>query len=191
VGDFLRKMIKKTTSVKLLQNFYNKKDFCIEFAGFAAMQKQILLLLIPFLFSACKKEESPAPTDPDRNGTHFPGPKAQTIISKEWKLTDKTVDYSNGLPGEDFSNVPDCVKDNIIAFAQNKKYTIDESVDVCPNEPQTSKLDWATEDNEQTLVLNNRKWQLQSISQNTMVLKEINDANPNLTVTTVETYTAQ
>jgi hypothetical protein len=154
------------------------------------MQKTILLLLIPFLFTACKKEESPDPSDPARNGTHFPGPKALNIIAKQWKLTDKTVDYSNGLPGEDFSNVPDCVKDNVIAFAQNKKYTIDEANDICPNQPQTSTLDWTTEDDEQTVVLNNKKWQLQTISATTMVLKEIN-AGPNLTVTTVATYTAQ
>lgn len=154
------------------------------------MQKIFLLLLIPFLFAACKKEESPNPNDPNRSGTHFPGPKALNVIAKQWKLTDKTVDYSNGLPGEDFSNVPDCVKDNIVVFDKNKKYTIDEAVDVCPNEPQTTILDWTTEDDEQTIVLNNKKWQLQSITSTTMVLKEIN-AGPNLTVTTVETYTAQ
>lgn len=156
----------------------------------STMQKTILLLLVPFLFTACKKDESPDPNDPARNGTHFPGPKALTIIAEQWKLTDKTVDYSNGLPGEDFSNVPDCVKDNIIAFTQNKKYTIDEATDVCPNEPQTTTLDWATEDNEQTLVLNNKNWQLESITNTTMVIKNIN-AGPNLTVTTLETYTAQ
>lgn len=154
------------------------------------MQKLALLLIVPFLFSACKKEESPNPNDPARNGTHFPGPKASVIISKQWKLTNKVVEYSNGLPTEDFSNVPACTKDNIITFAQSKKYTIDEAVDVCPGNQQTTTLDWVTADDEQTVVMNNKNWSLISLSNTTMVLKYINSSQQ-LTVTVTETYTAQ
>lgn len=164
----------------------------MNFDMIAAMQKTILLLIaFTLIIASCKKAESPDPTNVPRDGEHFPGPKATTIIAKKWKLTNKTVDYSNGLPGEDFTNVPDCVKDNLISFAQNKKYTIDEAMDVCPNEPQTTTLDWSTANEEQTVILNNRSWQLESLTATTMVLKEVNDANPNLIVTTVETYTAQ
>lgn len=154
------------------------------------MYKLVLLLLVPFLFSACKKSESPDPNDPARNGEHFPGPKASVLISKQWKLTDKKVVYDNGLPTEDFSNVPDCTKDNLISFAQNKKYTIDEAIDVCPGNNQTTTLDWTTTNEEQTVVMNNKNWSLISVSNTTMVLQYINSSQ-SLTVTTTETYTAQ
>lgn len=154
------------------------------------MKKLVLLLVVPFLFSACKKEESPNPNDPARNGVQFPGPKAAILISKQWKLTDKVVVYSNGLPTEDFSNVPDCTKDNLISFAQNKKYTIDEAVDVCPGNNQTTTLDWSTANDEQTVIMNNKSWSLMSVSSSTMVLQYSNSSQ-SLTVTTTETYTAQ
>lgn len=154
------------------------------------MHKLVLLLLIPFLFSACKKEESPNPYDPARHGEHFPGAKASVLISKQWKLTDKKVVYDNGLPTEDFSNVPDCTKDNLISFAQNKKYTIDEAVDVCPGNPQIKTLDWATANDEQTVIMDNKNWSLLSISSTSMVLQYTNSSQ-SLTVTTTETYTAQ
>lgn len=154
------------------------------------MYKLVLLLLVPFLFSACKKSESPDPNDPARNGEHFPGPKASVLISKQWKLTDKKVVYDNGLPTEDFSNVPDCTKDNLISFAQNKKYTIDEAIDVCPGNNQTTTLDWTTTNEEQTVVMNNKNWSLVSISSTSLVLQYTN-SSPSLTVTTTETYTAQ
>ena len=154
------------------------------------MHKLVLLLLIPFLFTACKKEESPNPNDPAKNGEHFPGPKASVLISKQWKLTDKVVVYSNGLPTEDFSNVPDCTKDNLISFTQNKKYTVDEAVDVCPGNSQTTTFDWTTANEEQTMIMNNKSWRLVSISNTSMVLQYTNSSQ-SLTVTTTETYTAQ
>jgi len=164
--------------------------FCTKFAIRSRMQKTVLLLLIPFLFTACSKKESINPTPTTDSATHFPGAKALIIIGEKWVLTNKTVDYTNGLPSEDFSNVPDCVKDNIISFARNREFTVDEAVDVCPTKPQNTTFNWVTQDDEQTLVLNNKNWQLVSITNTTMVLKNINKSS-SITATTVETYTAQ
>lgn len=156
------------------------------------MQKiAAFVLIISFLFtSACKKAESPDAVDPARNGTHFPGPKASILIAKEWKLTDKTVTYNNGLPTEDFTNVPDCVKDNVISFVKEKVYTVDESIDVCPNAPKTTTYNWTTENEEQTLVLNNKSWQVISLTDNEMIIR-YTTTSASLTAITTEKYTAQ
>lgn len=155
------------------------------------MQKLLLLLFIPFVFSACKKEESPDAVDPAKPYVEpFPGPKAALMVAKKWKLTDKTVEYSNGLPTETFSNVPACTKDNLISFIPTKKYTIDEATDVCPGNTPTTTLDWSTTNNEQIVVLNKVNWLLVSVSATTLVLRNLNTTTA-LTTTTTETYTAQ
>lgn len=154
------------------------------------MRKTILIILVISTFAACKKEESPNPASYNRTPDAFPGPKAEMIIAKKWKLTDKTVDYSNGLPSENFNNVPDCQKDNLFAFKSNRKYDINETTDVCPGNPSVTTLSWTTNDGEQSVTLNGTKYEIVSLSSTTMKLRNI-ITSPPITVTTVETYTAQ
>lgn len=154
------------------------------------MRKTVFIFLLISTLAACKKEESPNPVDYNRTPDNFPGPKAEMIIAKQWKLTDKTIDYSNGLPSENFSNVPDCQKDNLLAFKSNRKYDVNETTDVCPGNAPITTLSWTTNDGEQAVTLNGTKYEIVSLSTTTMKLRNI-VTSPPITVTTVETYTAQ
>lgn len=167
--------------------------FCTTFANPHSkiqpdMYKLILLVIVIIAFSACKKEESPNPVQPVVTPGNFPGPKAQVIISNQWKLTDKKIEYSNGLPTEDFTNVPSCQKDNVISFNRNKQYAVNESADMCPGNPQTITYNWSSDD--QVIVLNNVKWNILSVDNTTLKMQNVN-SSPFATVTTTETYTAQ
>lgn len=153
------------------------------------MRKLFILLSIPLAFTACKKEESPEPTQGPVNIT-FPGPKANVIINKNWKLTDKLIEYSNGLPSETYSNVPDCQKDNLIKFKPNKQYDINEAVDMCPGQPPVTTHNWSMTSNEQQINIDNTRWDIVSVSETTLQIRNINKG-PTLMVTTTETYTAQ
>lgn len=154
------------------------------------MRKILFVILVISTLAACKKEESPNPVDYNRAPDNFPGPKAAIIIAKQWKLTDKTIEYSNGLPSETFSNVPDCQKDNLFAFKSNRKYDVNETTDICPGNPAVTTHTWTTNDGEQALTLNGTKYEILSLSGSTMKLRNI-VTSPPITVTTVETYTAQ
>jgi hypothetical protein len=176
-----------------IQFFKQSAYFCTAFAKhYFIMQKLVLIICASLALSSCKKEESPDPVDVNRNtnASIFPGPKAEVIISKTWKLTNKLVEYTNGLPTEDFTNVPTCQKDNLLVFKKTKKYDVEEAVDVCPGKQATTTYDWKTSDDETTVVLNGTTWQIVTVNNTTMQLRNIN-ASPVLTITTTETYTAQ
>ncbi|MGV3596429.1 MAG: hypothetical protein ACO1PI_01100 [Bacteroidota bacterium] len=157
------------------------------------IKKLLILFSVPLVISACKKEESPDPGNVNGSKvvtTPFPGPKAQVMIAEKWKLTNKTVEYSNGLPTEDFSNVPACQKDNVITFKATKKYDVEETTDVCPGNQPVTTYNWVVDNNEQTITLNGTTWNIVSVDNTTLVLKHISSSQF-LTVTTNETYTAQ
>jgi hypothetical protein len=173
----------------LTKNLY----FCTAFAKqYFIMRKLVLIICATLALSSCKKEESPDPKDVNRNtnASIFPGPKAEVVISNTWKLTDKVVEYTNGLPTEDFTNVPACQKDNLLVFKKTKKYDVQEATNICPGNQPTTTYDWKTSDDESTITLNGTVWQVVTVDNTTMKLRNIN-ASQALTVTTTETYTAQ
>lgn len=96
----------------------------------------ITLVLVVFFTSSCKKDETPAPTN-----TQLLSQSSWTLLSASASGTDVT---NNALLA--------CFKDNVITFAANGTFTINEGANICT--PSTAgSFTWSFQAGETQLVL--------------------------------------
>lgn len=100
------------------------------------MQKKLLLaiLILPFIFSGCKKDSDPS--------------KTELLTNRNWVLTALTVDpsiplASGGTTTNLYNQLKSCAKDNITIFKADKSITFDEGGTKCEvSDPQTQSGTW-------------------------------------------------
>jgi hypothetical protein len=109
------------------------------------MKHFILVTSISFVFLSCKKDDSSSNAQT----------KTDLITKSSWKYEDAGADADrNGTIDISLSSqIPSCLKDNILTLTANGSGTVDEGADVCASVPQTTPVTWSFDNNETYLNL--------------------------------------
>ena len=132
------------------------------------MKKFILILCCVALFlPACKKDEKSKS-------------KTELISNGSWHVTaytvDPAVDYDGDGTDENniFAVMEECVIDDHTTFLANGNCELDEGATKCdPGDPQTFQLAWSFDDNESHIEVDGINYEIETLTENQMLLKEI------------------
>jgi len=120
--------------------------------------------------------------------------KAELLSNGSWHVTAYTVDPPIDWDGDgtDESNVypliEQCIKDDHTTFFANGTGELDEGPTKCdPNDPQTIPLSWEFDQSESQLTVQSIQYQIESLTESQMVLKEI-EVVSSVTVTHTVTF---
>ncbi len=147
----------------------------------------VLITLALFTFSACEKGGDVV--DPPSN--------TELIADGPWELIGQMVDPPvtvNGTPvSNEFAQLDECVKDNILDFTETGSFTIDEGVTKCDstNAQLFNYGTWSFSDAETKITLDgngtNNEFNVVSIDRDKLIISEIFTDN-NLTFTRTFTF---
>ena len=131
----------------------------------------LLLFLICFVFSACKKDKNTAET------------KAALLESGAWLHESSGVDVDKNGTIElslEAGGVPQCRLDNVLSFQKNHTATADEGATKCNTaDPQTTQFNWQFADGETAVVFSgnvftqlNGKFSIHTLSKTNLSLSK-------------------
>jgi hypothetical protein len=117
---------------------------------------------------ACKKDSEPPQT------------KKALLTKGAWHVSAYTVDPAIDFDGDgtDETNVyavmDECIKDDHTTFFTDGKAELDEGATKCnASDPQTMSLTWSMNQDETQLQVQGIEYMIESLTESTMVLKEI------------------
>lgn len=104
----------------------------------------LFAVLFSVAFVSCDKKDDDKETS-----------KTELITSTSWKYENAGIDNDrNGTIELNVdSQIPTCLKDNVITFAVGGTGTVAESTNVCPGAAASTAITWSFSNNEQTLTL--------------------------------------
>ena len=133
------------------------------------------------LFFSCKKDS--------KSKT-----RTELLTNGSWHVTAYTVDPAIDFDGDgteetnEYAVMDECITDDRTTFFANGTGELDEGATKCSaNDPQTVALTWTFDQSEEKLQVQGIEYLIESITENQLVLKEI-EAISALTVTHLVTF---